>query len=265
MRYVIAFLLIVAGFSRAFGSEPSDPNPTPDDKPLRTASFPHLVAGDGWNTTYYITNLDPIKAADFQLRTFTPEGRELDVPWRLNFAIAGRGPSLSGVLRPGETAVIEISQPGDQPVIFGWAKLTSATECKGFSGFARYRRQVAGQAGQAYLVPMSSTSKRTWNLLMDNRDGHSTAVAIANDSPYSAADIAVRLVNLDGSRGPRLLLRVAPHGQIAFAIHDMFPQVKDCSAGIEFEAQDGHAGFSGFGLSVSPDGQLHYQPGFPND
>ncbi|MFN0105999.1 MAG: hypothetical protein ACKV2U_28415 [Bryobacteraceae bacterium] len=267
--FVVALMIAANACLAATGQENQigrfAAGPEKEATPLRSASFPHLVAGKGWSTSYYITNVDGGRSANFLLKLRTTEGRELSVPVSLSAELSGIGSQISGTLRPAETIVVEVSMPADQEAIYGWADLTSTTYFYGFSGYAIYKYRAPDQQEQSYLVPLDGKAHSSMMLMMDNRAGYTTSVAIANNSPYYASEIIVRVVNQDGTAGPKQLLTIAPMGQTAFAVHDMFPQVKDRVVGIEFEGQDNRAKITGFGVRISPDGQLRYLPGFTTD
>ncbi|MDZ4801523.1 MAG: hypothetical protein SGI92_25470 [Bryobacteraceae bacterium] len=233
--------------------------------PLRSAAFPHIAVGKGWSTTFYITNLDSGRTANFQLRLVSAGGRELILPVQLSSGVSGTGSSIYGNLRPAETIVIDVTGPADSDPVYGWADLSSTSFFYGFSGYAIHRNRLPDQAEQSFTVALETKTHSGMMLLLDNRDGYSTGAVIANTSSYYTSEIIVRVINPDGTSGPKQLLTIGPMAIALIPMHEMFPDVKDRLVAIEFEGQDSRAKITGFGLRLGPDGQLRHFPSFTTD
>ena len=121
-------------------------------------AIPQIAYGGGWYTALYFSNTTS-SAVSLPVSFVAENGGPLSVP------LLGSGPASSRIinLNPGATAVLEAPNTGD--LVQGWGE---AILPPGVIGYAVFRQSVAERADQEAVVPLTSESKQTADLVYDD-------------------------------------------------------------------------------------------------
>jgi len=144
--------------------------------------LPQVAFGGGWYTALYFSNTTS-SAVSLSVSFLAENGTPLSVP----LLESGSASSRIINLNPGATAVLEAPNTGD--LVQGWGE---AILPPGVIGYAVFRQSVPGRADQEAVVPLTSESKQTADLVYDDTSlTTSTAFVNPGNQPITVA-ITVR-------------------------------------------------------------------------
>jgi hypothetical protein len=145
-------------------------------------ALPQIAFGGGWYTALYFSNTTT-SAVSLSVSFVAENGTPLSVPLLESGAVSSRIINLN----PGATAVLEAPNTGD--LVQGWGEVTLPP---GVVGYAVFRQSVPGRADQEAVVPLSSESRQTADLVYDDTSlTTSTAFVNPSNQPITVA-ITVR-------------------------------------------------------------------------
>ena len=161
--------------------------------PTFVGSFPHLVSGGGWSTTFtFVNKSTAAQAAGIDI--FDDSGRPMEVPVGSLLPINFLGSlmsyqlsdSIAQLLAPAGSSVTQVSGPFDPQYREGFGRQFITDSVDGFAIF-HY-----GPSNQEAVVPMETRNAASYVLPFDNTNGVSTGIAIANIS-FETATIPVAI------------------------------------------------------------------------
>jgi len=194
-------------------------------------SMAHLAAGDGWETTFVLTNTDA-SVAQASLNFFDDNGGPLSLP--LSFPQAGGGASMvaSSVTRSvaaGASLWTQSSGPLGSALLTGSAQLTTSDNVSGYAIF-RYNPN-----GQEAVVPLETRNASAYLLAFDNTNGTATGVAISAVS-IQAVNVPVIIRDDTGAQIGTGSIPLAANGHTSFMLASQFPVTAGIRGTVEFDA-----------------------------
>ena len=192
--------------------------------------MPHIASGNGWQTTFVLSNVPPIpngvanSPAQARLRFYDDNGNALSLP--LTFPQTGAtmtAPVVNQTIAPNGTLYIQTS--GD----VGTALLTGSAQLTGASGFAIFRYNPNGQEA---IVPMQNIES-SWVLAFDNTNNIATGVAVSN-SYAEAVTIPVTIRDDQGNQIGASIVSLAANGHTSFMLKDQYPATAGIRGTLEF-------------------------------
>lgn len=194
-------------------------------------SIAHIATGSGWRTTFVLVNTSG-SAAEARLNFFaTGSGAPLAIP--LLFPQSGAGSntvasSVSRIIGPGATLVVQSEASLSDPVTIGSAQLTATGPIGGFVIF-HYTPN-----GQEAVVPLESRTAQGYLIAFDNTGGTVTGIAVNSVSAQSL-DVPVIVRDDAGAQIDNGALALAANGHLSFTLGiDKFPAAAGKRGTIEF-------------------------------
>lgn len=193
--------------------------PQPGDS-LVGGIMPHIASGNGWQTTFVLTNLSTLpnglaqQPAQARLRFYDDNGNALSLP--LAFPQTGAtmtAPVVNQSIPANGTLYIQTS--GD----VGTALLTGSAQLTGASGFAIFRYNPNGQEA---VVPIQSNQSSSV-LAFDNTNNIATGVAISNGCAQ-AVTIPVTIRDDQGNQIGTSIISLAANCHTSFMLGQQYPR-----------------------------------------
>ncbi len=137
-----------------------------------SSSLPQIVSGGGWDTTLYFSNTTSAPTS-FTMNFIGDDGNPLNVP------LLGIGTVSSQTIsvNPGATVLLEAPSTTSTSAE-GWV---DASLPAGVIGYGVFRQTVVGEPNQEAVIPLTSESSQTSDLIYDDTL-HTTSVALSNPS-----------------------------------------------------------------------------------
>jgi hypothetical protein len=219
------------------------------------AVFPHFAAGDSWDTILVIVNMST-RRIDFTQAFKGADGQPIEMTFR---AIPGGALSTSsrtqGFLLPGGSLNVLLVNNG--PLKTGWATLEYDPALGRLGAYMTFRQRVTGRPDYEALVPLSSYLDTRFFLPIDNLEGYSTAIAVANPGNI-ASTVRMSLLNTAGAVVATDSLTIPAQGQTAFTVVSRFPAAAGQIGTLLVEGSTTR--LSGMGLRFSPSGAFSSVP-----
>jgi hypothetical protein len=171
--------------------------------------MPQLVFDGGWYTALYFSNTTKATVS-FPVNFFGDDGNPLNVP--LTGMQSASSQTVS--LEPGATVILEAPNSNtDNPPQEGWVDTILPP---GVVGYAVFRQSVAGRFDQEAVVPLTSESSQTADLVYDDVN-FTTAVAFANPSEQ-VVTVGITGYALNGAQLGTSSVLLAPHSKQAIIL-----------------------------------------------
>jgi hypothetical protein len=179
----------------------------------RTISFalPQFVFNGAWYTALYFSNTTNAPL-NVPVSFVGDNGSPLSSP----LAGVGSVTSRTVALNPGATAILEFLADSATAVVDGWVE---ATLPPGVTGYAVFRQTVAGRPDQEAVVPLTSESSQTADLVYDDIL-FTTAVALLNPSDQQTT-VTVTVYSTNGAQLGVAQIPLAPHTKVAPLLKDV--------------------------------------------
>jgi hypothetical protein len=180
-----------------------------------------LSAGGQWSTTILLVNADT-HTASYQVNFHKEQDGS---PLLLPVLTLGPQSSVSGMLAPGDLAVIQTDGSGSETVE-GWAELVTADAIGGTGIFTDLGSNGSRQEA---AVPLDSSAGMQLFIPFDETSGNvvfATGIALTN-AGASQANVNVSFTDDSGNKipTPATQVIVGAAGHTAFVLMDKFPEV----------------------------------------
>jgi hypothetical protein len=172
-------------------------------------ALPQIAFGGGWYTALYVSNTSS-SGASIQLKFVGENGLPLSVP----LLGIGSVSSWNVDLNVGATAVLEA--PNADSLTQGWAEVILAP---GVVGYAVFRQSVQGRADQEAVVPLTSESNQTADLVYDDTS-LTTSVAFVNPGNQQAT-VTIAIRDADGSQAGSTQVLLPPRSRQAATLKNL--------------------------------------------
>jgi hypothetical protein len=233
-----------------------DTSPSIVVNPATDRIIAQVVDGGSWQTSFFLTNLDPAKTINWALDFRTDGGGAASLP------VVGVGSVVRvfSALPPNWSVVIDTV--GTAPVLAqGWALLTTydrpanmdgavVTNDK-IGGNAIFRQRIAGRPDFEAVVPISPINETKVVLPFDNRDNFSTGIAVLNPDPTNSIVVQVTAYSTDGIIVRQDAFNLPPGNKSVFSMPDRYAEAR---------GRNGRLNISTTGASLSVLG-LRFNPG----
>jgi hypothetical protein len=176
-----------------------------------TYSLPQFVFNGAWYTAFYFSN-STNAPLNVPVSFITDNGAPLNSP----LSGVGSVTSQTVALNPGATAILEFLANSATTVVDGWVE---ATLPPGVSGYAVFRQTVAGRPDQEAVVPLTSESAQTADLVYDDIF-FTTAVALLNPSDQQTT-VSITVFSANGVQIGFAQIPLAPHTKVAPLLKDV--------------------------------------------
>ncbi len=255
MRLCCAILLAVMPLAAAGdGAGLITPNYAAGERPilvnLTDRAIPQVVAGGGWSTTFFLTNLGTVDTK-ISLSYYDDDGKSwaVSIP---EYNLVGSDFTVS--LPVGTTITAELADPPFSATRQGWALLTSPTSKVG--GYAVFRQRVAGRPDFEAVVPISSLTEVQSTLGFDHRGGYSTGLALAHPNAEGNNQSVTVQITIRDDYGVQLVqdnVILPPWGHTAFNVLDRYPVTRGKYGVIQVKTME-HPRLALLGLRFNPGG-----------
>jgi hypothetical protein len=231
-------------------------NPNIVVNPVTDRIIAQVVDGGSWQTSFFLTNLDPSKT----------------INWALDFRTDGGGVASMPVVGVGSVTRVFAALPPNWSVVIdtvgtaatllqGWALVTTydrpanmdgavVTNDK-IAGNAIFRQRIAGRPDFEAVVPISPINETKLVLPFDNRDNYSTGIAVLNPDPTNPATVQIAAYSTDGMLVRQDFFILPPGNKTVFSMPDRYA---------ESRGRNGRLNISTSGASLSVLG-LRFNPG----
>ena len=235
-----------------------DSNPSIVVNPATDRIVAQVVDGGSWQTSFFLTNLDPSKT----------------IYWALDFRTDGGGVAalpLVGLTQP--TGRVYASLPPNWSVQVdtvgtaatlaqGWALLTTydrsandpaavVTNDK-IGGNAIFRQRIAGRPDFEAVVPISPINEIKVVLPFDNRDNFSTGIVVLNPDQNNQATVQVAAFSTDGQLVRQDFFLLPPGNKMVFSMPDRYAEARGRNGRLNISTTG--TGLSVLGLRFNPGG-----------
>lgn len=225
--------------------------------PATDVIIPQVVDGDNWDTSFFLTSLDPANTIFWHLAFYGDNGFPINIP------IQGAGPSsrLFASLPPNWSVAIN-TQGVAAGLLQGWAVLSTFDRSPDqpgarpitskIGGMAVFRQRIPGRPAFEAVVPFSPNNETRLVMPFDNRNDFSTGIAWLNPDLTTSAPLDITVYNFDGQ-----ILRVdnvtlAPGSKLVFSMPGRYPEGIGRYGSILVRTTS--RGLSGLGLRFNPTG-----------
>lgn len=182
---------------------------------LPESFFAQVANGEGWQTSFFMTNLDAANDAQVRLELFRANGTNFNV-------LPGTTNTATLTLNPAGTAVIATIGGGTAEA--GWARLTTLTPSRaGFSALSQFSSggSIVSEVGFSASKPFK---RGVFLIERESAMGRDTAVAIANQSGSQSTTVTLKLRNTAGTQvGTTKTINLSARNQTAQFITQLFP------------------------------------------
>ncbi len=211
-------------------------------------SIAHTLFNGGFTNSFTLVNTGTTSATA-TLNFFANDGSALMVPLFLpqtgeNLSVT----SLSRVMRPNSSLLIQTVGDDSQPSTEGSAQLSAGGDVSGF-GIFRWT-----QFQQEASVPLETRTAAAYILAFDNMGGNSTGLAIANIAA-SAATVTIKIRDDTGALLQTTSLNLAANGHMSFMLPDTYASAVNKRGTVEFDTPAGGR-ISVIGLRATATGTL---------
>ena len=210
-------------------------------------AFPQLADGDGWKTSWMLTNLETTTQT-FRFGLADDQGRDLSLP----VTVGGRATTaavISITLAPSATVLVETD--GTSPTLRqGFALVLTDRK---IAGIGVFRQRVAGRPDFEAVIPAVSILDDRVVLIFDNSNGYTTAAALMAPSTMSDIDVSVTIRDEAGTILEATTMHMARFSKRAFPLASQWRSTEGRRGTVEFHVPG--AGFlSVLGLRFTPGG-----------
>ena len=209
--------------------------------------FPHIAAGNGWQTTFVLVNTGGTGQQQPQLNFFDNNGNPLAIPLTvLETGGSTTTSSLTLSIPPNASRWIQTTSATTDALLSGSAQLSA-----GASGFAIYRYNPNGQEA---VVPLETRNAGSYLIAFDNTNGTNTGIAISlSSSQPSGTPIGVPVLVRDdtGNQVAAATIPIASNGHLSQGLTTLFPTTSNIRGTIEFDTPPG-ASLSVLGIRSPP-------------
>jgi hypothetical protein len=234
-----------------------NPNPNIVVNPVTDRIIAQVVDGGSWQTSFFLTNLDPSKT----------------IYWALDFRTNGGGVASLPIVGTGSVTRVFASLPPNWSVVVdtlgtaanlaeGWALLTTydrsaddpaamVTTDK-IGGNAIFRQRIAGRLDFEAVVPISPINETKVVLPFDNRNNYSTGIAILNPDPNNPATVQVAAYSIDGMLVRQDFFVLPPGNKQVFSMPDRYAEARGRNGRLNISTSG--TGLSVLGLRFNPGG-----------
>jgi hypothetical protein len=176
--------------------------------PAGNKVVPHLANGGGWATSIILINTDTAPAP-FAINFFHEDGS----PFPLPLGPDGLAASLSGVIQPGQTRILQTDGSGAN-LLEGWAQLVTA---KSIGGTCIFTESGASEAA----VTISAAGGTTLYVPYDNTSPFLTGLALSNTTNQSGS-LSITFTTEAGQtiQPPQSIPPLNPQGHLALTLFD---------------------------------------------
>jgi hypothetical protein len=225
--------------------------------------LPQLVDGNGWQTSFVITNLDS-QPRNYALDFFADDGSRLMLPLEgaPNGANVVWGQLLpygtimlnsvgtATALRQGYALLVTLDRPANEA---GAQVIPSKV-----AGYAVFRQRVSGRPDYEAAVPISSRFDVRFTIPFDNRAGFSTGVALVNSDFQSGASVAMTARAGDGTVIRSDTFTIPAGGKLVFSVPTRYAELAGRLGVLQFSTSGRM--FSGLGLRFNATGPFTATP-----
>ena len=208
--------------------------------------FPHIAAGNGWQTTFVLVNNSGTTQQP-QLNFFDNTGNPLPVPLTvLQTGGSTTTSSLTLSVPPNASRWVQTTASAASALLTGSAQLSA-----GVSGFAIYRYNPNGQEA---VVSLETRNAGSYLIAFDNTGGTNTGIAVSlSSSQPSGTPIGVPVLVRDdtGNQIAAATLPIASNGHLSQGLTTLFPTTSNIRGTIEFDTPTG-ASLSVLGIRSPP-------------
>ena len=221
-----------------------------------------LVDGDGWNTSFFLTNLDT-KPINYLVRFRDANFAPLPLPVE---GIPGAGTGIFGTIPVGQS--VAFSTPGVAAQLSqGWTLVTTfdrpatqtgaVTTTDLIGGQAIFRQRIAGRPDFEAVVPIERAARRL-TLPFDNRNNFSTGVALVNTD---STPMPITLAGRDLLGAPLFTdtVTLTNGGKLVFSMPQRYP-ASNGQIGVLLITTPGTDGVAALGLRFNPTGAFTSTP-----
>jgi Putative binding domain, N-terminal len=196
-----------------------------------TGTLAQLAADGSWRTQFTLLNTGTV-AASGKLSFFDNNGNPLNL--NLSFPATPTqgtvtGPAIEQVINPGAELIINTSGPDNQPVVVGWAQLSTSGSITGFATF----QQTIGSTIQEAVVPLETRNPTSFLVSFDNTGNGATGIALANVS-LAGASIPVTIRDDQGNILLSAITSLAAQGHTSFDLASTYSVAANKRGTVEF-------------------------------
>ena len=233
-------------------------NPNIVVNPVTDRIVAQVVDGASWQTSFFLTNLDPSKTIYWALDFRTDGGGVAALPL---VGVVGAVGRVFAALPPNWSVVVDTVGTA-ATLTQGWALLTTydrppnmdgavVTNDK-IGGNAIFRQRIAGRPDFEAVVPISPINETKVVLPFDNRDNYSTGIAVLNPDQSNQATVQVAAYSTDGQLVRQDFFLLPPGNKLVFSMPDRYAEARGRNGRLNISTTG--TGLSVLGLRFNPGG-----------
>ena len=217
--------------------------------PTRNRVFPYMYDGNGWSTTFVLTNLDN-QTIHLGLDFSADDGSNLQFP------IQGIGTTSAvdiTLLQGGTISLSTANVASNRTSAYAFVAVPNGTDR--FAGYAVVRQQSNNLPDLEFTIPLTPIDENQFVLPMDNTNGFTTFVSLVNSSTQNNSNVNITVQDQSGNVLTTDQLQIVPLGRATFNVSDRYPQLNNQVGSIFFNA-DRSQFVTGLGLRSGPNQSL---------